>query len=53
VEYEFENDEEFEMLVDPDEPAPFPDISAEVTVCVKLSLKRNMESRISCRMNPR
>jgi DNA polymerase III epsilon subunit-like protein len=31
VEYEFENDEEFEMLVDPDEPAPFPDISAEVT----------------------
>jgi hypothetical protein len=30
VEYEFDNDEEYEMLVEPDEPAPFPDIPAEV-----------------------
>ncbi len=29
VEYEFDNDEEYEMLVEPDEPAPFPDIPAE------------------------
>jgi hypothetical protein len=29
VEYEFYNDEEYEMLVEPDEPAPFPDIPAE------------------------
>ncbi len=31
VEYEFDNDKEYEMLVEPDEPAPFPDIPAEVT----------------------
>ena len=30
MEYEFDNDEEYEMLVEPDEPAPFPDIPAEV-----------------------
>jgi hypothetical protein len=29
VEYKFDNDEEYEMLVEPDEPAPFPDIPAE------------------------
>ncbi len=29
VEYEFDNDEEYKMLVEPDEPAPFPDIPAE------------------------
>jgi len=30
VEYKFDNDKEYEMLVEPDEPAPFPDIPAEV-----------------------
>ncbi len=30
VEYTFDNDEEYEMLVEPDKPAPFPDILAEV-----------------------
>jgi hypothetical protein len=30
VEYKFENEEEYEMLVEPDESAPFPDIPAEV-----------------------
>jgi hypothetical protein len=30
VEYKFENDKEYEMLVEPNEPAPFPDIPAEV-----------------------
>ncbi len=25
-EYEFDNDEEYEMMVEPDEPAPFPDV---------------------------
>ncbi len=29
VEYEFDNDEEYKMLVEPDKPAPFPDIPAE------------------------
>jgi hypothetical protein len=29
VEYKFDNDKEYEMLVEPDELAPFPDISAE------------------------
>ncbi len=29
VEYEFDNDKEYEMLVESDEPAPFPDIPAE------------------------
>jgi hypothetical protein len=29
VEYEFNNDKEYEMLVGPDKPAPFPDIPAE------------------------
>ncbi len=29
VEYKFDNDEEYEMLVEPDKPAPFPDIPAE------------------------
>jgi len=29
LEYEFDNDEEYEMLVEPDEPAPFPDIPAD------------------------
>ncbi len=29
VEYIFDNDEEYEMLVESDEPAPFPDIPAE------------------------
>ena len=28
-EYEFENDEEYKMMVEPDEQAPFPDIPAE------------------------
>jgi hypothetical protein len=28
-EYEFDNDEECEMLVEPDDPAPFPDIPVE------------------------
>ena len=28
-EYEFDNDKEYEMLVKPDNPAPFPDIPAE------------------------
>ncbi len=28
-EHEFDNDEEYEMMVDPDEPTPFPDIPAE------------------------
>ncbi len=30
VEYKFDNDKEYEMLVKPDEPAPFPDILAEM-----------------------
>ncbi len=30
VEYKFDNDEEYEMLMEPNEPAPFPDIPAEV-----------------------
>ena len=29
IEYEFDNDEEYKMLVEPDEPAPFPDIPAD------------------------
>jgi hypothetical protein len=29
LEYEFDNDEEYKMLVEPDEPAPFPDIPAD------------------------
>jgi len=29
LEYEFDNDEEYEMLVEPDEPAPFLDIPAD------------------------
>ena len=29
VEYKFDNDEEYEMLVEPEELAPFPDIPAE------------------------
>ncbi len=29
MEYKFDNDKEYEMLVEPDEPAPFPDIPAE------------------------
>ncbi len=29
IEYEFDNDEEYEMLVEPDEPAPYPDIPAK------------------------
>jgi hypothetical protein len=29
VEYKFKNDKEYGMLVEPDEPAPFPDIPAE------------------------
>jgi len=29
VEYEFDNDEEYEMLVEPDEPAPLSDIPAD------------------------
>ena len=29
LEYEFDNDEEYEMLVEPDDPAPFPDIPAD------------------------
>ncbi len=32
VEYKFDNDKEYEMLVEPDEPAPFPDIPAEAPV---------------------
>ena len=28
-EYEFDNDEEYKILVEPDEPAPFPDIPAD------------------------
>jgi hypothetical protein len=30
VEYEFDNNEEYNMLVEPDEPAPFQDIPSEV-----------------------
>jgi hypothetical protein len=30
VEYKFDNFEEYKMLVEPDEPAPFPDIPAEL-----------------------
>ncbi len=29
LEYEFNNDEEYKMLVEPDDPAPFPDIPAD------------------------
>ena len=29
VKYEFDNDKEYEMLVEPDKPSPFPDIPAE------------------------
>ena len=29
LEYEFDNDEEYNMLIEPDEPAPFPDIPAD------------------------
>jgi hypothetical protein len=28
-EYEFDNNKEYELMVEPDEPAPFPDIPAE------------------------
>jgi hypothetical protein len=28
-EYKFDNDEEYEMMIEPSEPAPFPDIAAE------------------------
>ena len=28
IEYEFDNDEEYEMLVETEEPAPYPDIPA-------------------------
>ena len=30
VKYKFDNDKEYKMLVEQDEPAPFPDIPAEV-----------------------
>ncbi len=30
MEYKFDNDKEYEMLVEPNKPAPFPDIPAEV-----------------------
>jgi hypothetical protein len=30
VENKFDNDEVYEMLVEPDKPAPFPDIPAEM-----------------------
>jgi hypothetical protein len=33
VEYKFDNDEECKMLVEPDKPAPFPDIPAGRQVC--------------------
>jgi hypothetical protein len=29
IEYEFDNDKEYEMLVEPEEPAPYPDILAK------------------------
>jgi hypothetical protein len=29
IEYKFYNDEEYEMLVEPEEPAPYPDIPAK------------------------
>ncbi len=29
-EYEFDNEEEYEMVIEPSKPAPFPDIAAEV-----------------------
>jgi hypothetical protein len=29
IEYEFNNDEEYEMLVEPEKPTPYPDISAK------------------------
>jgi hypothetical protein len=29
IEYKFDNDEEYEMLVEPEDPAPFPDIPAK------------------------
>jgi hypothetical protein len=29
IEYELDNDEEYEMLVEPEEPAPYPDIPAK------------------------
>jgi hypothetical protein len=29
VEYKFDNDKKYEMLVEPNKPAPFPDIPAE------------------------
>ncbi len=29
IEYEFDNDEEYEMMVEPEEPAPYPDIPAK------------------------
>jgi hypothetical protein len=29
IEYEFDNDEEYEILVEPEEPAPYPDIPAK------------------------
>ncbi len=29
IEHEFDNDEEYEMLVEPEEPAPYPDIPAK------------------------
>jgi hypothetical protein len=31
-EYEFDNDEEYEMVIEPSKPAPFPDIAAEAPV---------------------
>jgi hypothetical protein len=31
IEYEFDNDKEYEMLVEPKDPAPYPDIPAKAS----------------------
>ncbi len=44
IEYEFDNDEEYEMLVEPEEPAPYPDIPAKAP---GMLTEREEEFRVS------
>ncbi len=50
--YKFDNDKEYKMLVEPNKPAPFPDIQAEV-LCMLTELKEEYESMRWCRTSPR
>ena len=51
-EYELDYNKEYEILVEPDEPVPLPDIPADA-LGLLTKLKEDMESTISCRINPR